>query len=140
MLDQTRLERYVVCINFLFFEIHISWYIRVALKIYSLRANFSTVGEDYLKHFDDFRWKLHEGGIRDPPVDPIDEYARPDGVRDRTELWLLVSLPSRGGELPGESRRQPFAHFRRHRVRLHLRQLIVFVRQPSKGGKREKRC
>lgn len=96
-------------------------------------------GVDYLKYFHDLRRKLHEGGVRDPPVDPIDKYARSDSVRDRTEFRFLVGFPPGGGELPGESRRQPFAHFRRDCVRLHFRQFVVFVRQSSTGGNRETR-
>lgn len=91
---------------------------------------------DYLKHFHDFRRKLHKGGVRDPPVDPIDKYARSDGVRDGAEFRFLVGFPPGGGELPRESRRQPFAHFRRHRVRLHFRQLVVLVGQSPTGGNR----
>lgn len=83
-----------------YFVIHV-WFLKnllASIQLFNRRA-----GEDYLKHFHDFRRKLHEGGIRDSPVDPIDEYARPDGMRDRAEFRLLVSLPSRGGELSGES-------------------------------------
>lgn len=93
---------------------------------------------DYLEYFHDILRELHEGGVRHPPVDPIDEYARPDGVRDRAEFRLLVGLPPGGGQLPGEGRGEPFAHLRRHRVRLHLRQLVIFVRQSPTGKSRDR--
>lgn len=88
---------------------------------------------NYLEYFNHFLGELHQRGVGDPPVDPIHEDPRPDGVRDRAELWLLVRLPPGGRELPGEGRRQPFADFRWHGVRLHLRQFVVLVCQPPKG-------
>jgi len=79
---------------------------------------------------------LHEGGIRDPPINPIDEYARSDSVGNRAEFRFLIGFPPSSGELSSESRCQPLAHFRWHRIWLHLRQLIIFIRQSSIGENR----
>lgn len=86
----------------------------------------------YLEHFNHFLRELHKRGVGDPPVNPIDEDPRPDGVRDRAEFWLLIGLPSRGRELSREGRSQPLADFRRHRVRLYLRQFVILICQPPK--------
>lgn len=92
---------------------------------------FTNICPTHLQHLDDLGRELHQGGARDAPVDPIDEDAGPDGVRHRPELGLLVGPLPGGGQLAGERGRQPLAHLRRDRIRLHLGQLIVFVGQAS---------
>lgn len=87
----------------------------------------------YLKNLDDVRRELHHGRVGDAPVDAVHEDAGADGVRHGTELGLLVGLAPRGGQLPREGGRQPLAHLGRDRVRLHLRQLVILVRQPPVG-------
>lgn len=46
--------------------------------------------------------KLHEGRVGHLPVYPIHEYPRPDRMRHRAKLRLLVSFPARGRQLAGE--------------------------------------
>lgn len=60
-------------------------------------------------------------------------------MSDRTEFRFLIGFPSSGGELPGESRCQPLAHFRWHCIWLYLRQLVIFIRQSPIGENRRKR-
>lgn len=79
--------------------------------------------------------ELHERRRRHASVDAVDEDAGPDGVRHRAELWLLVGAPPLRRQLPREGGGEPLAHLVRHRVRLHLAQLVVLVRQPPAGQK-----
>lgn len=83
----------------------------------------------YLQHSHDIGRKLHQRRAGHASVYPIDEDARPDGVRHRAEFRLLVGLLARGRQLPRERRRQPLAHLGRHGIRLHLGQFIVLVGQ-----------
>lgn len=110
-------------------------WLRVSI-IFPLRDCITVQLVNYLKYFHDFCWKLHESGVSDSPVNPIDEYTRSDSVSDRPEFRFLIGLPPGGSELSGESRGQPLAHFRWHGIRLHLGQLVIFVRQSSTGNRR----
>lgn len=76
---------------------------------------------------------MHHGGRSDSAVDAVHEYPGADRMSNRSEFWLLVCLPSRRGQLSRERARQPFPDLRRDRVRLHFRQLVIFIRQPSVG-------
>lgn len=79
--------------------------------------------------------ELHERRRGHASVDAVDEDAGPDGVRHRAELGLLVGAPPLRSQLPREGGGEPLAHLVRHRVRLHLAQLVVLVRQPPAGQK-----
>lgn len=58
--------------------------------------------ESYLENSDDVLRELHKSCTRDPSVDSVHEDPRPDGVRHRAKLGLLVGLPLGCSQLPSE--------------------------------------
>lgn len=85
----------------------------------------------YLQNSNNILRELHKGGASNPPVDSVNEDARADRMRHRSELRLLVRFSFRRRQLPRECRCQPLSDLRRYSVRLYFGQLVIFIRQSS---------
>lgn len=94
--------------------------------------------KNYLKYFNHIWWKLHESGIGDSPINPINENPSSNSVSHRSKLGFLIRLPPCRGKLSGEGRRQPFTNFGWYRVRLYFGQFVIFVGQSSTENHRKK--